>query len=219
MRKYNLKDKFKCSWLDPYCVNTCILPAIDKVEANPDFLCSHPPKEHLFLPFSIIDEFPRLIIMGQDPYTDSRATGLAFEVKKPGMDKSRSSLRTLSYSLGVKDGWFDVRKWAKDNAILLVNASPSCSTQKASRSKQYIAWRPFWNAVLRPLLGSRPIVVLTFGKKASALFENFRPQLGDRLLVRAHPASRKSKCQKMQKSDWLDISNKAKIKLPVESLA
>ena len=214
MTAKQLQACFKCSWIDEQCIRKCIQPEIGAIANNPDYRCVWPQNEEsIFQAFSIIDRFPRLVIMGQEPYPDERATGLAFEVISEKHDHAKSSLKSLCRSMECSESWFDIRKWAADNDILLVNAALSCSGLSDCKNKQYRIWRPFWSVMIRILIHSRTITVLSLGRKSESLFKNYKSQLGKRFFYSPHPLDRHNGFN-MTKSAWKKIQKLSGIKLP-----
>ena len=217
MTAEQLQASFKCSWIDEHCIKKCILPEIKAIANNPEYDCTWPKDEgSIFQAFSIIDRFPRLVIMGQDPYPNKFATGIAFEVSRDGNTKTRKALKALSKSLEIAEGWFDIKKWAKDNAILLVNAALSYSSQSDLIKKQYRVWRSFWGVIIRILMNSNSITVLSLGRESEKLFKDYKQQLGRRFFYSPHPSDRHGGFN-MTKSGWKEIQRLASINLPISS--
>lgn len=197
-----LRQRFRCSFL----AGEEILNAIDDVERNPRYKCEGALAKNIFKPFGLIDHSPRLIIMGQDPYPNGLATGIPFEVKK---GRNAVAMRNICKSLGLKGEWFDIASWAKQNDVLLLNASLSYS----SHLSQYCVWRPFWNVVLPRLFIDSSVMALALGRKAHNVIKQ---QEKERFLSARHPCARVAADDplRMNPSKWKELLRSCGISYP-----
>ena len=130
----------------------------------------YPAYDNVFRAFAVTPlNHVRLVILGQDPYPNKNANGLAFGTG--GVRQLPPSLRNIYKELerSYPDRDFDTMQgeltgWAKQG-ILLLNTS---LTIEEGRSHEEL-WRPFILEVIRALRGS---TFLLLGKKAQKLFRD-----------------------------------------------
>ena len=207
-----LKDAFLCSWLNEDVIRS----VVDAIESNSQYSCLYPnSRYHVFKAFSLFDDNPKLVIMGQNPYPDECATGVAFEISHENFrknNKNRKSLAILAKSLGVntEEAWFDIAKWAKENRILLCNAALSYPGKNGP--SQYGIWRPFWGKVL-PMLNQLGIVAIALGYKANKVLECYWDK--ENLFYRYHPCAHRNNTEKILNPQfWEMIIDKSHCDLP-----
>jgi len=164
-----------------------------------------PAKEDIFNAFkigkngSIIKpEDVRILIIGQDPYPDSkRAHGLAFSFANGKEPADDSLLNIFKAIKAYKDktnfdsilneditGKNDENKrwntnlevWAKNNGVLLLNTALTHENPDESTIKIHTnAWQPFVNEIIKKLINSNnrnKLVVFLWGKNAQCTFFN-----------------------------------------------
>lgn len=135
----------------------------------------------------------RLIIVGQDPYPDGRATGLAFannasiaENKlSPSLEKVKDSL--IHDIISWKSITFDqtLESWARQG-VLLLNASLSVEPYRPLSHSLY--WRPFMSSLFKNLAKKRTgMVYVLMGSQAKELARYINP-MSNHILACEHPA-------------------------------
>ena len=142
----------------------------------------------------------KVVILGQDPYYDGTADGLAFSYKE-------DVLGTLDYSKSLDIIWKeledDVRfgiylsfnynlNWLAEQGVLLLN---SCLTVYRGRpgSHSNVGWEKFTGRAIKLLLqDSSPKVFMLWGSKARNFFSTIIPHVAfadEHLILQApHPA-------------------------------
>jgi len=135
----------------------------------------------------------KVVILGQDPYYDGKATGLAFAVKA---DKPRGSLATIFKR--VEADWGppattpDLHHWAVDEHVLLLNTVLTVAQDQAG-SHRGCGWDRFTDQALALVKrDGRHTVVLAWGQDAvqkvnAAGFDS------KRVLRASHPRATRSK--------------------------
>ena len=132
----------------------------------------------------------KVVILGQDPYFDGSATGLAFantadrKVLSPSLKVIKDSVLSLANS--EENPKFDqtLKSWAEQGILLLNSALTVRRGEPGSHMK---AWRPFIERLLVAISGKTNACFLLFGKTAWAfkdcIFENDRG-----VFMEYHPA-------------------------------
>lgn len=132
----------------------------------------------------------QIVILGQDPYHDGRANGLAF-ANSSSLGLVSPSLRNIWKSLetdfDVLEVDFDhsLESWARQGVLLLNTA---LTVEKGKAGSHLDLWRPFTERFITALTESKNgIVFMLWGKKAQ-YFEQFI--VGNQhVLKAAHPAA------------------------------
>lgn len=135
----------------------------------------------------------KVVILGQDPYFDGSATGLAFanDFTKTGIKKISPSLNVIMQSVislsdNPKSAIFDptLESWSEQGILLLNSALTVRRREPGSHMK---AWKPFIERLLVAISGKTNACFLLFGKTAWAfkdcIFENDRG-----VFMEYHPA-------------------------------
>lgn len=132
----------------------------------------------------------KVVILGQDPYFDGSATGLAFannadkKVLSPSLKVIKDSVLSLVDS--KESPIFDptLESWAKQGILLLNSALTVRRGEPGSHMK---AWKPFIERLLVAISGKTNACFLLFGKTAwsfkDCIFENDRG-----VFMEYHPA-------------------------------
>lgn len=140
-----------------------------------DFIV-YPPKD---LRFAAFDRTPfsevKVVILGQDPYHNGAANGLAFSTDRG--NKIPASLRNIYIELVndigcEKPTHGDLSSWA-DQGVLLMN---TCLTVDAGKAGSHASfnWQEFTGDVIRELsLRNDPPVFILWGKKAQLVFDYY----------------------------------------------
>ena len=135
----------------------------------------------------------KVVILGQDPYFDGSATGIAFanDFTKTGIKKISPSLNVvmqsvISLSDNPKSAIFDptLESWSEQGILLLNSALTVRRGEPGSHMK---AWRPFIERLLVAISGKTNACFLLFGKTAwsfkDCIFDNDRG-----VFMEYHPA-------------------------------
>jgi uracil-DNA glycosylase len=151
-----------------------------------------------------------VVILGQDPYFDGSATGIAFanDFRKTGIKKISPSLNVvmqsvISLSDNPKSAIFDptLESWAKQGILLLNSA---LTVRKGNPGSHLAAWKPFIERVLVALSGETNACFLLFGKVAwefkSCIFDNARG-----VWEEYHPAYYARNNTKMPNTVWKNM--------------
>lgn len=132
----------------------------------------------------------KVVILGQDPYFDGSATGLAFantadrKVLSPSLKVIKDSVLSLVDS--EENPKFDqtLESWAEQGILLLNSALTVRRGEPGSHMK---AWRPFIERLLVAISGNTNACFLLFGKTAwtfkDCIFDNDRG-----VFMEYHPA-------------------------------
>ena len=153
-------------------------------------ICPH--KKDIFKAFKLCNyDDCRVIIIGQDPYPNSRATGLAFanpstvDSLSPSLEKVKDSLTRDIISW--KSITFDqtLESWAAQG-VLLLNASLSVEPHRPLSHTLY--WRPFMSSLFKNLAKKRTgMVYVLMGSQAKELARYINP-MSNHILACEHPA-------------------------------
>ncbi|URZ86760.1 uracil-DNA glycosylase [Floricoccus penangensis] len=127
----------------------------------------------------------KVVIIGQDPYHNGQATGLAFSVREG--DKLPASLRNifkeLESDLGIKRTNGDLTDWAEQGIFLLNTALTVVAHQPASHAK--IGWSTFIENTISYLSEKRPdIIWVLWGKHA----QSYEHLISGKVIKSAHPS-------------------------------
>ena len=139
-------------------------------------------------------QYVRIVIIGQDPYHDGSADGLAFSNRHSTTPSPslRSIFDELEREYPQNNPWrhakpvLDLERWAKQGVLLLNTA---LTVRKSQPNSHAIQWEFFTQAVLNALnTGHSGLVYMLWGEKA----KSFKPYINDRVhhvIEAAHPAS------------------------------
>lgn len=130
----------------------------------------------------------KVVIIGQDPYHNGDANGLAFGVKNtakiPG--SLRNIFKALKIDLNIKNELGDLSHWAIQG-VLLLNSILTVEQNKPM-SHVNIGWEIFTDEVIKILNESKaPIVWLLWGKKAQEK-EEFITNKNHLIIKSSHPS-------------------------------
>lgn len=153
-------------------------------DLNIDWSTSYPSKDNVFQAFDRIDLSKcKVVILGQDPYFNGEATGVAFEASEES--KMPASLRTIWKEIhrtnpGEKRN--SLKLWTDQNVLLLNTALTVEKSKPGSHEK---LWKPIMQKMITDLSMEHRLWIL-FGAKARA-FKKFIQQ-GD-IIESVHPAA------------------------------
>lgn len=155
------------------------------------------PKEELvFRALSLPFDKVKVLIIGQDPYPNSKdACGLAFSSPSgvPG------SLKTIFDQIGINSKNGDLSSWAEQGVLLLNRALTLTVTDNEKDQSKYLninlkRWKPFLNKVINKLLNEKDVlVVMLWGNPSNKVIpvendEEYR-QRGICVLRSSHPSN------------------------------
>jgi uracil-DNA glycosylase len=139
----------------------------------------------------------RVVILGQDPYHDGSATGLAF-ANRTGTRKVSPSLKNIITAVetdygtkqgvnvkGLLDVDITLESWARQGVLLLNTA---LSVEKGKAGSHTDLWKPFTKMIIEALsLYRNNLVFVLWGKKAQEYETYIRGN--NTILKAAHPAA------------------------------
>ena len=154
----------------------------------------YPQKKDVFRAFHLCDyDNCRLIIVGQDPYPDGRATGLAFansvsispDNLSPSLEKVKDSLTRDIISW--KSITFDqtLESWA-EQGVLLLNVSLTVEPHRPQSHSLY--WRPFMSSLFKNLSLKRTGMVYVMMGASACEMVRYIDNLTNHVPTCDHPA-------------------------------
>lgn len=164
----------------------------------------YPDEEDIFRAFKLTSfEQTKVVIIGQDPYNDGSASGVAFAFKGVPNYQGAKSLHVIYneverdiYSGFNLDTDFTLEPWA-EQGVLLLNTHLTVEHGKAL-SHQMIGWKRFTKIVLYELIKDQsPKVFMLWGSNAQSLYEEVvttmlekKIKIPSHLILKAkHPAA------------------------------
>ena len=134
-------------------------------------------------------ESVKVVILGQDPYHDGSATGLAFA--NDGVGRVSPSLRnviqTVKNDFGDVDVNTNLESWAKQGVLLLNTA---LTVEKARPGSHIDMWMPFTRDIITRLSLEKPqLVWVLWGKKAQEYEKHIMYKAAHTILKAPHPAA------------------------------
>lgn len=166
----------------------------------------------------------KVVILGQDPYHDGNATGLAFDCGKyvtPTMREIQNGYNDQypnNFATDILDG--NLERWAQNGVLLLNTALTVRKGEAASHLKQ---WYPFTAEVIKALNRRNqepyklpPVVYLLWGKMAQqyeALVDDSCP-----VIKTEHPVAGVYSKRKWKHENCFHTVNEKLIKLNVEPI-
>jgi uracil-DNA glycosylase len=152
------------------------------------------PHEHIFRAFKLtpLNEV-KVVIVGQDPYADGRATGLAFSVRRG--EKLPQTLcniySALETDLGIPPAACgDLTSWAQQG-VLLLNSVLTVRPGEANSHRKGGWWTRFTNRALRLIAQARPgAVFCLWGAQAEGKRKHIERSGGAHVLSASHPSPR-----------------------------
>ncbi len=169
----------------------------------------YPATENVFrafrmTPFSQV----QVVMIGQDPYHNGNATGLAFDCglnPSPTIDQMYWAYNQQfpdNFSTDIMEG--KLERWATGGVLLL---NTSLTVEKGSPGSHRLTWMTFIQAVLRALCADqRQKVFILLGRDAEAV----RPFITapHRFLYREHPQAANYQNRKWEHKDVFLVANK-----------
>ena len=124
----------------------------------------------------------RVVILGQDPYHNGAADGLAFSSKKPNFVPQ--SLRNIFKEIGYETKYPSLERWAKQGVLLL----NTCLTVRKGlpNSHSKIGWQEFTFRTIQSLNDKDHVIFMLWGSHAQKYDEYIDPK--HTVLKCAHPS-------------------------------
>ena len=174
------------SWFELFLNNADILQEIVNVLDNTKF---YPEKKNIFKVFSMPLTDIKVLMLGQDPYPQGLATGIAFAVPKGSMSSSLSIIidELLNYTsdLFIDDNFDETLQLWVDQGVFLLNTSLTVQPYKIGSHTQM--WEPFIKDTIKYINdNSTAIVFVLMGNSA----KKFKPLINEDthyILTTCHP--------------------------------
>ena len=131
----------------------------------------------------------KVVILGQDPYHDGSATGLAFANDGGGRISSslRNIIQTVKNDFGAVDVNPNLESWAKQGVLLLNTA---LTVEKGKAGSHVNMWMPFTRDFITRLSVLKPNLIWVFwGKKAQEYEKHIIYPNGHSFFRAPHPAA------------------------------
>lgn len=161
----------------------------------------YPDPVDIFKVFKTSPEQVKVVILGQDPYHDGNATGLAFECKthiSPSMDSIQDAYQDYyknHFNTDVIEG--KLEQWS-DQGVFLLNTALTVEAGKPNSHKSY--WEEFTTEVIKILSEKQtPIVFMLWGSQAQSYSKHIAPH--HFVLKSEHPVAGKYSGRKWKHND------------------
>jgi len=196
LNKNMFKDNFDGKWLDllwPFLSSDKMVANFNAIKGKKSFSVVYPSFEDCFRAFRITPwDDVRVVVVGQDPYHDGSADGLAFSasrsIKCPPslaniiLEVERDCYNGLNLERACN---YDLSGWAKQG-VLLLNTAFTVEKKNPGSHKQY--WEDFTKEVFRLLREEKQgVIYLLWGNHA----KNYRQYISEKLnyiLEAGHPS-------------------------------
>lgn len=203
----HLDQEFSCAYMNELR---------DKIVAESKNTIVYPKRDDIFRAFKVCPlSDVKVLILGQDPYHDGNATGLAFDVGDS--ERINPSLRNILKEVSSSAGHSSIHggnllPWAQQG-VMLLNTVLTVSKGQA-RSHAGFGWEQFIATVLTTLSfrdPNIPLVVMLWGKDAQQ-YSTYFSMSHQLVLTAPHPAAEAYAggkagyfgCNHFQKAnDWL----------------
>lgn len=153
-----------CDWLNDQD-KISLSAELDRIENRLKGNSFYPRLENVLDSFIELKHFPRIVIVGTDPYPNDKATGIPFAVPDDYTGRRPNSLKTLNrvfgFKLGTRSEWI---KWINDKHVLLLNRALT----SASRNESFELWDGFIEKCLAQI-ANKVAAVWLMGHKAALL--------------------------------------------------
>lgn len=154
----------------------------------------------------------RVIICGQDPYSDGKATGIAFanfpgtkeECYSPSLEVLKESI--IDYTVPHRTIIFepDLEKW-EAQGVLMLNSALSCEYGRTGSHS--LLWRPFMQSLFLNLSKhTSGIVYVLMGIQAQG-YEPYINKQFNYVIKTRHPSYYARTKTKMPHSIWKEVNN------------
>jgi uracil-DNA glycosylase len=155
----------------------------------------YPSKENRYRALKMSPKDVKVVILGQDPYHDGSATGLAFDNRINGVKVSPSlkniliemdslyDVNAINVSYAFNISWLD---HLPQQGVLLLNTSLSVKAKSPGSHIKY--WQAFTGEVLQKLNAQDDIVYLAWGKFAQDIIDEHITNPTARIIKTSHPS-------------------------------
>jgi len=150
----------------------------------------------------------KVVILGQDPYHDGNATGLAFECKNyvsPSMDSIHEAYQAYDpshFNVNLLSG--KLSPWA-EQGVLLLNTALTVERGKPNSHKEY--WDEFTIEVIKAINRKLdPVVFILWGKEAYSYLE-YIVSPPHYALASEHPVAAKYQNRPWKHNDCFEVCN------------
>ena len=135
----------------------------------------YPSMENIFRAFYLVplNEI-KIVILGQDPFFNGSAVGLAFSVKKgnainPSLRNIQQEVSSCGFDVDKKQG--DLTQWAKQGVFLINTA---LTVKEGSAGSHLKVWSKFTQELIKYITDKRDdLVFILWGEKAQAYKKYF----------------------------------------------
>ena len=130
----------------------------------------------------------RVILVGNEPYNDGQATGIAFGVESEPIPASlriiKNEMEVTVYDSRIANFDYSLMNWVKQG-VFLFNTTLTVVESPKSHSK---IWEPFTKAVFEVLSNYTGLIYVLWGNEAKKLEKLINVRF-NHVLTAAHPAS------------------------------
>lgn len=160
-----LSDKLnQCEWLNDQDKKN-LSAELDRIENQLKGDEIHPNLDNVLDAFVELKEFPKIVIVGTDPYPNDKATGIPFSVPDDYKRECPNTLKTLNRVFGFNHGSrSECVKWMNDNHVLLLNRALT----SAAHNKSFELWDGFIEKCMARI-ANKVVAVWLMGRKAAQL--------------------------------------------------
>lgn len=159
------------------------------VKREREFFTIYPKKDQVFRAFRMVPyEKVKVVVVGQDPYHNGQADGLAFSSTGKDIPKSLLNIfREIEIDLDIQvEKNADLTRWA-EQGVFLINTSLTVRAGNAG-SHSKIGWDKFIKSAIYSIsLSPAPVVFILWGNHAHS-FKKYIHQQGHLILTSAHPS-------------------------------
>ena len=206
----NLKP-FLGDWYEPLSefVTPEILKNINEAGKEYGKTVCYPPASQVFRAFT---ETPysevKVVILGQDPYPNENATGLAFDcgtgMMSPSMNSIEKAYRSYDpnhFNVYILEG--RTYQWCKEGVFLLNTA---LTVEKGKSNSHKHLWLDFTKAVIQSLNKKDHLIYLLWGKEAQAFSVLIKPE--HNILMAEHPVAPRYQGRDWKHGDFFNETNR-----------
>lgn len=158
---------------------------IDTIEETLESFGStiYPEKNNRFRALKISPKQVKVVILGQDPYHDGSANGLAFASDKKTPPSLANIYHELVNTYGECDTWGDFHV---NQGVLLLNTS--LSVEKGKPGSHMHLWKNFTADILKRLNEEDNVVYLAWGKYAQEIIKEHITNPTAVIIKTTHPS-------------------------------
>jgi uracil DNA glycosylase len=171
------------------CINSCTSPRISDLSKDIQI----EDLERIFNAFSLFKpEDTNILIIGQDPYPNSeKSQGFAFSCQKGKAASLTKIFEAVDiYTKKEKEHNYNLINWAKENNVLLLNASLTYESKDKVKTN-IEAWKPFITKIVENLFEiNSHFIIFLWGKKAQNLYKECNHPASIRIFETCHPNNR-----------------------------